>query len=85
MWIKEKAPIFLSERKNQILQNLGFAESLGIPLQEDGSLPKTFPLSLKAATIVITRPAAPQETFKPEPAIDQTNYEKILCGISIFA
>jgi hypothetical protein len=78
LWVKEKAKIFLSERKNQILQNVGFAKSLGIPFQEDSSVPKTYPIPLKVAEITITKPKVPQEPFKPEPTIEQSDYEKIL-------
>jgi hypothetical protein len=82
LWVKEKAKTFLSERKNQILQNLGFAKSLGIPFQEDNNLPKPYPIPLKAETITITKPESPHERFETEPAIDQANYEKILETIS---
>ena len=85
LWIKEKANVFLSDRKNQILQDLGFAKSLGIPFQEDDTIPKTYPIPLKAETINIVKPKSPHELFKPEPTIDQANYEKILETISLMS
>jgi hypothetical protein len=78
LWIKEKAEHFLSERKNQVLQNLGFARSLGIPFKEDANLPKTYPIPLKAETIKLVKPVSSDDAFHPEPSIDQVNYEKIL-------
>jgi len=82
LWVTEKAKLFLSERKNQILQDLGFAKSLGIPFQEDNNLPKTYPIPLKSEVINITKPESPHERFEPEPTIDQADYEKILETIS---
>jgi hypothetical protein len=78
LWIKEKTNVFLSERKNQVLQNLGFAKSLGIPFTEDTNLPRTYPIPLKAETITLTKPESSRDAFQPEPSIDQANYEKIL-------
>jgi hypothetical protein len=82
LWVNEKAKPFLLERKTQVLQNLGFAKSLGIPFQEDTTLPKTYPIPLKTETITINKPEATRNRFEPEPAIDQSNYEKILEVIS---
>lgn len=78
LWIKEKAKLFLSERKNQILQNLNFAKSLGIPFKEDTDLPKTYPIPLKAETITLTKPESSYYALQTEPSIDQADYEKIL-------
>ena len=82
-WIKEKANVFLTERKNQILRNLGFVRALGISFQEDNTLPKTYPISLEIKTINIQPPTPSSVAFEPEPTLNQDNYEKILEVISL--
>jgi hypothetical protein len=77
LWIKEKAKLFLVQRKMQISNDKNFTKSLGIPLKEDMSISSTYPIPLQVQTF-----NAKSFTTEPEPEINQADYQRILEIIS---
>lgn len=74
--IKEK----IRDRKSKFLQKNEFMSSLGVPLKKKSDAAKTFsvPRPNLRNKISILKPSVSNETFRPEPILDEKTYNQIL-------
>lgn len=71
----------VKKRRDLILQNKGLASSLGFPMREKAGAARTYSVPEVRRKPPIRPPVASTEPFKPEPAIDNKEYEHILSVI----
>lgn len=70
-------------RKDQLLKKNNILSSIGFPLRENSSTPKTFsipPPQLRES--ISMKPVVRNEKYIPEPTIDESTYRKILTYIN---
>ena len=69
----------IESRKQQLLKQNNFLASLGVPIKEKSNVPTTFSIPKPKLKEKITiKPIVHQKKFKPEPALDEKDYNKIL-------
>ncbi len=68
------------EAKIKIIQRKDFIESLGIPIKKDNNASATFsvPPPKMRKQIIVSRPEAIQQGYKPTPTLDEETYKEIL-------
>ena len=78
--IKSFATRKIAEKKNKFLQKNEFMSSLGVPLKKRTDAAETFsvPKPKLRTTINISKPTVSAIAFKPEPTLDNVNYNQIL-------
>lgn len=81
-WIKNKATIYLSKRKQDLLRDQGFLKSLGLPIKRNDKIPETYTIPTIRKKLKISRPTVTKEVYKPEPTLPEAEYEYILETIS---
>ncbi|MFT4152348.1 hypothetical protein [Parafilimonas sp.] len=66
-------------RKQQILQKNNLLSSLGVPIKKKDGIAETFSIpNPKLKEKIIVKPIVYEKDFKPEPALDDNNYQKML-------
>jgi len=65
-------------RKNDLLKQENFIQSLGVPIRKSENVPSTFAIPAVKKKVVITKPSAPNTAYKPEPTLDNSIYQAIL-------
>ena len=66
-------------RKQQILRKNNLLSSLGVPIKKKDRIAETFSVpNPKLKEKIIVKPIVYEKDFKPEPALDDNNYQKIL-------
>ncbi|MDB5004413.1 MAG: hypothetical protein JWQ34_2638 [Mucilaginibacter sp.] len=69
----------IDNRKQQLLQKSNLLASLGVPIKKKDNIPQTFAVpNPKLKEKIIVKPVVHEKNFKPEPALDDDNYRKIL-------
>jgi hypothetical protein len=71
----------VESRREKILANRGLASSLGFPMRERSGVSKTYSVPNVRRKPPIRPPAATTKPYKPEPALDEKEYEHILLVI----
>ena len=86
-WIKSNAKKLISKRKNDLLRDQAFLESLDMPIKRTESITETFSIPLTRKKIEVSRPQSGTTVLqKPDPALSETDYEYILetiCHMSV--
>lgn len=66
-------------RRQQVLQKNSLLASLGIPIKKKEGIAETFSVpNPKLKEKIFVKPVVYEKGFKPEPALDDNNYKKIL-------
>jgi hypothetical protein len=66
-------------RREQLLQRNNLIASLGVPIKRKDGIAETFSVpNPKLKDKIIVKPVVYEKDFKPEPALDDDNYRKIL-------
>lgn len=81
-WIIQNVKQQVINRKQKVLKTQGFLESIGLPIKRSDDLPNTYTIPVTRKKIIILRPAVTAEPYKPEPTLEETEYEYILGTIS---
>ncbi|MNK67063.1 hypothetical protein D3C87_863950 [compost metagenome] len=69
----------INERKQVIINKNNLLMSLGVPIKEKNNIPKTFSVpNPKLRDKIVVKPVVYDNSFKPEPSLDDINYHKIL-------
>lgn len=69
----------IERRKQQILQKNSLLSSLGVPIRKKEGVAETFSVpNPKLKEKIIVKPVVHEKNFKPEPALDNNNFQKIL-------
>jgi len=69
----------INHRKQQLLKKNDLLESLGVPIKKKDNVPDTFAIpNPKLKEKIVVKPVVSQNDFKPEPALDDNNFRKIL-------
>ncbi len=69
----------LNGRRQQILQKKDFIAALGVPIKKKGDTSDTFAVPKpKLREKIFVKPVVHGKGFKPEPTLDNDNYQKIL-------
>lgn len=77
--IKSFAKSVFDQRKQKILSKNNLLASLGVPLRKKGNTPTTFSVPKpNLREKIIVKPVVYEKGFKPEPTLDNENYQKIL-------
>lgn len=76
--IRDKANQIVNQRRERILSNRGLVASLGFPMRERQYSPKTYSVPDVKRKPPIRPPFSSSEPFKPEPALENEEYEHIL-------
>ena len=71
----------IERRRNKLLENQGLVASLGYPLKANPDAPSTFVAPSVRRKIRPTAPLASTEPFKPEPCLENKEYDHILSVI----
>ena len=68
-----------SQRKQRFLNKNNLLCSLGIPLRSKGNVPETFSIPKpQLRERIVVKPIVHENGFKPEPTLDNENYQRIL-------
>ena len=69
----------IEARRQQVLQKNSLLASLGVPLKKKEGVAETFSVpNPKLKDKIMVKPIVYEKDFKPEPALDDNNYKKIL-------
>jgi hypothetical protein len=69
----------LQQRKQKLLSQNNLLSSLGIPLRKNENVASTFSIPKpQLREKIIVKPTVTEKGFKPEPTLDDDNYQKIL-------
>lgn len=69
----------IEARRQQVLQKNSLLASLGVPMKKKEDVAETFSVpNPKLKEKIIVKPIVFEKDFKPEPALDDSNYKKIL-------
>lgn len=69
----------IDSRRQQVLQKNSLLASLGVPMKKKEGVAETFSVpNPKLKDKIIVKPIVYEKDFKPEPALDDNNYKKIL-------
>ena len=68
----------IEQRKKRLLANRNLVGALGFKLKEREDSPRTYTPPEVHRKITLSPPLASSQPYKPEPALDQENYEHIL-------
>jgi hypothetical protein len=69
----------IEARRQQVLQKNSLLASLGVPMKKKEDVAETFSVpNPKLKDKIIVNPIVYEKDFKPEPALDDNNYKKIL-------
>lgn len=69
----------IEARKQQVLQKNSLVASLGVPMKKKEGVAETFSVpNPRLKEKIIVKPIVYEKDFKPEPALDDNNYRKIL-------
>lgn len=69
----------LNGRRQQFLKKKDFIASLGVPVKKKADTPETFAIpNPKLREKIFVKPIVHEKGFKPEPTLDNENYQKIL-------
>jgi hypothetical protein len=69
----------IENRKQQILKKNSLLSSLGVPIRKKEGVAETFSVpNPKLKEKIIVKPIVHEKNFKPEPALDDNNFQKIL-------
>lgn len=79
--VRAKANEIVANRRTRVLANRNLVSSLGFPMRERAGAPKTYSVPEVRRKPVLRPPVSSSAAFKPEPALDQTEYEHILSVI----
>lgn len=71
----------VEERKKKLLQDQSLVAGLGFNLKTRPNAPKTYTAPIKRKQIEARRTGNPTAPFKPEPVLDDANYQHILSVI----
>ncbi len=78
--IREEAAKRFDQKKDEILKKNDLVSSLGVPVRKVEGVPETFslPVKRKVTTSPAEKPAVYDQSFRPEPTLDETIYRQIL-------
>jgi hypothetical protein len=77
--LKREITSYFSTRKSKILSNRNLLSSLGVPLKNKEKVTATFSIPKpKFKEKIQIKPIVYEKGFKPEPQLDNDNYQKIL-------
>ncbi|PKP45932.1 MAG: hypothetical protein CVT94_16305 [Bacteroidetes bacterium HGW-Bacteroidetes-11] len=69
----------IDHRRQQILQKNSLLSSLGVPIRKKEGVAETFSVpNPRLKEKIIVKPIVHEKNFKPEPALDDSNFQKIL-------
>lgn len=69
----------IDSRRQQVLQKNSLLASLGVPMKKNEGVVETFSVpNPKLKDKIIVKPVVYEKAFKPEPALDDNNFKKIL-------
>lgn len=68
----------IDQRKRKLLAGAGMLESLGLPIKRRDDAPTTYTIPVSRRKLHIEKPVATSTPFKPEPALENKEYEQIL-------
>lgn len=78
-FLKDHIQSVFSQRKSKLLSKNNLLSSLGVPLRKKENVPTTFSIPKpKLRDKIIVKPVVHEKGFKPEPTLDNENYNKIL-------
>ncbi|MBF2707803.1 hypothetical protein [Flavobacterium soyangense] len=77
--LESETSSYISQRKHKLLSKNNLLSSLGVPLRKKDNVVSTFavPKPLLREKIIV-KPIVHEKGFKPEPTLDNENYQKIL-------
>jgi len=71
--------ICITSRRQEILQHNNILSSLGVPIKKKEGIVETFSIpNPKLKDKIIVKPSVINKDYKPEPSLDDSNYQKIL-------
>jgi hypothetical protein len=77
--LKGRIQIEFRKVKQKYLDKNNLLASLGVPLKKKDNVPTTFSIPKpKLREKIVIKPVVYEKSFKPEPSLDDNNYEKIL-------
>lgn len=77
--LEQSITSLINQRKQQVLQKNNLLASLGVPIRKKDGVAETFSVpNPKLKDKIIVKPIVYEKDFKPEPALDDNNYRKIL-------
>lgn len=79
--VTDKARQILSDRKKRVLANMNLVSTLGFPLRQRDNAPRTYSIPSVKRKPPVRPPVSTSKSFKPEPALDDKEYEHILSVI----
>jgi len=79
--LRDKARSYTNSRRERLLKGQNLATALGVPLQDRPDAPKTYAVDVIRPKTPPSPPPASSAPFVPEPALDDTQYERILSVI----
>jgi hypothetical protein len=68
----------LEARKEKLLKDQGLVASLGIPIRQRKSAQTTYTAPITRKKILIPKPQASKQPFKPEPELEKEIYDQII-------
>lgn len=69
----------IENRKQKILQKNSLLSSLGVPIRKNEGVAETFSVpNPKLKEKIVVKPVVHEKDFKPEPALDDKNFQRIL-------
>src|SRR5215204_886857 len=83
--LQESARAKIEARRAKLLKDRNMVEAIGIPLRKRKDAPRTYVVPTVRRESPVTRPAATETPFVPEPTLDTKEYEHILTVISNMA
>jgi hypothetical protein len=75
--LRNFAKQIIDARKSELLKQLDVLSQLGVPVRPAANVPATFSVPTMKKKVLI-KPQASGESFKPEPALDESLYREIL-------
>jgi len=77
--LRQSITTLINQRRQQVLQKNNLLASLGVPIKKKDGVAETFSVpNPKLKDKIIVKPVVYEKDFKPEPALDDNNYRKIL-------
>ncbi len=77
--LEQSITTLINQRRQQVLQKNNLLASLGVPIKKKDGVAETFSVpNPKLKDKIIVKPVVYEKDFKPEPALDDNNYRKIL-------
>lgn len=73
-----RVTVAVTDRKAELLKQLGLLESLGVPIKASDQVPDTLAVPVQKTRPILAKPGAPTAAFTPEPTLEASAYAEIL-------